>query len=326
VLAVASRLAQEEHLTPPVPITLRFKDAPGTGEDDWQERLIARLRPPEWIRLEIDEQLDYVGPVAQSLLGRYGVVHPSALAMVAVQLEHARGGSLLTGVGGDAICGGWLRPRWAELAAGRAWPRPSDVVLLGYAAAPLAARRAVLARQVSRPRWLTSPGYEAYRAARASELASRPVRWDGYLGWHAALRRVRAYAWTVAQLAADLDSLALHPFEDVGFVGALAALGGRRGLGDRAALMRLLFGDDLPADVVRRTTKANFTLAYFRGATRAFARRWDGRGLDEELVDPERLRDALLSPVVDPRAALALQAAWVDSVARGREQLLADRV
>jgi asparagine synthase (glutamine-hydrolysing) len=90
--------------------------------------------------------------------------------------------------------------------------------------------------------------------------------------------------------------------------------------------MRLLFGDDLPADVVRRTTKANFTLAYFRGATRAFARRWDGRGLDEELVDPERLRDALLSPVVDPRAALALQAAWVDSVARGREQLLADRV
>ena len=129
---------------------------------------------------------------------------------------------------------------------------------------------------------------------------------------------------TVARLGAEVDAQVAHPFHDRRFVGALARAGGARGLGDRASVMRALFSGDLPDDVLARPDKANFALAYFRGHTRAFARRWDGRGFDPEIVDAEALRETWLSWIVDPRSALALQTAWLDSAERGLEELPAD--
>jgi asparagine synthetase B (glutamine-hydrolysing) len=327
VLAVAMRLAREEQLPLPVAVTLRFLDAPGAGEAAWQERVAAHVGLEDWLRIEVGEEADYVGPIAQRLVLRHGVVHPLASVMFQLQLEPARGGSLLTGYGGDSIAGGWLPSHWSEFRAGRARPGPSDLPVLGYALAPLAARKVIMRwRLRSRPVWLRERAVRMLTPIRVSELATRPVSWDRFLSWEVRLRRSRAIEWLVSQLAADADAVAVHPFHDRSFVGALARAGGRRGLGDRSAVMRALFPSELPDDVLTRSTKANFALAYIRSFTRAFARRWDGQSFDPELVDAEALRQTWLDHVVAPRSALALQWAWLDSTERGLEQMPADAV
>ncbi len=322
-LAVATRLAREEDLALPVPVTLRFLDTPGAGETEWQERVIAHLRLDDWIRLEVDEELDYVGPLGRRLLLRHGVLHHSA-PMFWLQVEPARGGSLLTGFGGDTTIGGWLPPHTAEVRAGRARVGFDDLPILASALVPRIVRQGVFRARAKRRAWLRPKAFRAFAAARAKELSFRPVRWDRNLEWQMRLRRYSALEWAASVLAADVDAISSQPFLDRRFLAALARSGGRRGLGDRTALMRQLFSGDLPDDVLARSTKANFALAYFRSHTRSFARRWDGRGLDSELVDPEALREAWLSPLVDSASALALQAAWLDSALRGVEQLPAD--
>jgi asparagine synthase (glutamine-hydrolysing) len=63
--------------------------------------------------------------------------------------------------------------------------------------------------------------------------------------------------------------------------------------------------------VVARRDKAAFNCSRFGPVSREFARTWDGRGVDEGLVDPEALRAAWLSEVPPPATALLLQQAWL---------------
>ncbi|CAB4934188.1 unannotated protein [freshwater metagenome] len=117
-----------------------------------------------------------------------------------------------------------------------------------------------------------------------------------------------------ASIAAAFDGrdvVTLHPLLDRGVLAALARAGGRRGLGDRAAIMGLLAGDDLDPQVVTRSSKAHFLSAYLRERSREFARQWDGTSFHPELVDPEVLRAAWLARIPRGSAALALQAAWL---------------
>jgi asparagine synthase (glutamine-hydrolysing) len=107
------------------------------------------------------------------------------------------------------------------------------------------------------------------------------------------------------------------PLLDPGFVGALARAGGLCGWGSRTATMDALARDLLPAELVGRKTKAYFNRVFFGEESRAFAARWSGRGLDEELVDPEALRREWLSDVPDFRTALLLQSAWLADRERG---------
>jgi hypothetical protein len=46
---------------------------------------------------------------------------------------------------------------------------------------------------------------------------------------------------------------------------------------------------------------------------RAFASSWDGRGLDEALVDPVRLREEWLAPRPNARSITSLHQAWLAS-------------
>ncbi len=85
--------------------------------------------------------------------------------------------------------------------------------------------------------------------------------------------------------------------------------------------MHAVFGGEplLPETLLSRERKAVFHLAYTRRPTRAFAKAFDGAGLDPELVDTERLRAEWLSPVPNFASALALQSAWLASAARERD-------
>ncbi len=77
--------------------------------------------------------------------------------------------------------------------------------------------------------------------------------------------------------------------------------------------MRMLFSHLLPEAVIVRSDKARITPAVFRDPATEFALRWQGEGVDDELVDPTVLRAVWLAPDPDLRSALLLQAAWVAS-------------
>ena len=75
--------------------------------------------------------------------------------------------------------------------------------------------------------------------------------------------------------------------------------------------MTQLFGDLVPAAVRGRATKAVFNSPVWGPGTRAFARSWDGGGVDPTLVDVDRLRDEWQAPDPDFRSLLLLHTAWL---------------
>ncbi len=77
--------------------------------------------------------------------------------------------------------------------------------------------------------------------------------------------------------------------------------------------MEHFFGELLPRTVMERTTKAVFTESFWGADSRAFARDWDGAGLDPSLIYVERLRSETLRPKPDMRSATSIQAAWLAS-------------
>jgi hypothetical protein len=319
VLAVAVNAARREGLPLPVPVTVRFRAAPGASEPEWQELVVRHLRLDDWLVLEVDDELDLVGQAARRVLRRHGVVYPAHSALYAFMLEHAQGGSLLTGVGGDRMLGGW--PYWplTEILRGRRFPRTRDLALAGSALAPLPARRLVRRRRAPQVLWLRPETQRRYAHAWASGVAHE-ARWSSHLASRLRARSSAAYLWTISRLAEDAGALAADPFSDPRFLLALARAGGGTGLGGRTAVTRLLFGGLLPEAVISRPDKARFPYAYFRTPTREFARGWSGEGLDPELVDPDALRDAWLSLLPNGSSALPLQAAWLASAGGEIEQ------
>ena len=99
VLAVAVQLARREGLELPVPATIRMRGSANADESAYQERLVIRLGLTEWVRLQVEEECDLVGPVATAVLRRHGFLWPSDAHLWTPLLDWAFGGSLLTGVG-----------------------------------------------------------------------------------------------------------------------------------------------------------------------------------------------------------------------------------
>ena len=62
VLAVAAYAAARHGLPAPIPATNRFPGAAEADESAWQERVIAHLGLSDWLRLDLGDELDVVGP------------------------------------------------------------------------------------------------------------------------------------------------------------------------------------------------------------------------------------------------------------------------
>jgi asparagine synthase (glutamine-hydrolysing) len=159
--------------------------------------------------------------------------------------------------------------------------------------------------------WLRPEAQRRFEASVIEWLARAPTRWDRHVARYARQRGQRAAARAVDIVAADHDAQAVHPLLDRRFLATLTRDGGRAGFGDRTAAMLVLFSDLLPEDVLRRRTKAEFSAVFWGPRSRAFAADWDGRGLDEELVDAEALRREWLRETPLFGAALPLQDAWL---------------
>jgi hypothetical protein len=314
LLAVAVRVAREEALEPPIAITNRFRDAPATAEDDWQELVIKHLAVVDWERIDYGSELDLVGPVATRVLARHGQIFPPNIHSFVPLLERAKGGTLVNGLEGDLFFGAW---RWATLAAVRARRRrsqPRDLLRVMHAYAPGPVRRAVSVRRSPGPplAWLTDSTRGAVSDLRARHQLTQPLRFDSYVRWAASRRAMVLMRRQLDRLAEDADAVSLHAFYDPDFLAGLAAAGGRDGFGDRTATMRWLFADQLPEAAIARPGKARFDAAYYNDHSRALAMGWDGTGFDPALVRADELRIEWHKPVADFRTAMLLQALWLN--------------
>lgn len=312
VLAVAARVARREGLPPPVPVTLRFPGAPEADESEWQASVVDHLGLDDWVRVDVDDELDLVGPVAAGLLRRHGLMWPPNAHFHVPILDHAKGGSVLTGIDGDGLLASW---RWARVAAvlgRRARPRPRDVLRVGLALAPRPLREASdRRRMVADMAWLTPHAAGLLARAWALTGATEPWRWDERVRWWARLRSLRFVVRTFTLMADDAGVRAVHPLTDPAFLAALARAGGRWGLGDRTAVMRRLFTSLLPDEVLVRPTKASLDRPFWNRHSRAFVASWDGRGVDPALVDPAALRATWSAPAPHAGSSTLLQAAWL---------------
>jgi len=314
VLAAATALARREGLPDPVPATNRFPGAAGAGEGRWQERVVDHLRLRDWLRVEHTDELDAVGPYARQGLRRHGLLWPFNAHFHAPLLERARGGTLLTGIGGDELFAAATASRLSGVMAGRARPVARDVLRLGLAAAPGAARRAVAVRRggLGLP-WLTPEGRRRAERLAAADDAAEPVWPVARLRWCRRLRYLRVGGESLALLAADAGAAIAHPLLDERLWAALARAAAPWGLRGRAHGMRLLLGDLLPPDVLARRDKACFDSAFWTGTSRAFAAAWDPADPTGGLIDAAALSEHWRGEAPLAQSFLLLQAAWLAS-------------
>jgi asparagine synthase (glutamine-hydrolysing) len=311
MLAVATDAARRHALPDPIPAIMRFPDAPDTDETPWQELVMRHLgiREPEVI--ELRGELDALGAIATEVIGVAGVMWPANAYMHVPILERGRGGSLVTGAGGDELLG-TAAARHVLIARRRARPRPRDALSVPLAALPRPVRAAVWRRRNAPPQpWLTPAGAARASRALAREEVSWPHRWDRSVArWH----RSRAYVAldrALATMAPPRDVLVVNPFLAPAVVAELAAAGGATGFPSRTDAMRALFGDLLPEELIARPNKAAFNDAVWGPAVREFAAGWAGEGVDERYVDAGELCRHWQSKRPDFRTALLLHAAWL---------------
>ena len=308
VLAVATAVARREGLQPPIPATLRFPSAAASAETEWQESVIAHLGLGDWIRLEMTDELDCVGPVASASLARHGLLWPSNAHFHAPLFERARGGSFLTGIGGDELLGSsrWFHAR--RVLAGKVVPKPRDAFAVPFALAPPRLRRLVTRRRIRAPfPWLHDHVVEQLERDLANDEAAEPFGWRRGILYSASHRYLHVGTRSLAILAAGEDVELVNPFLEPDFVSALATLPRSDRFDSRRGAMDAIFGDVLPTDVRSRRTKASFDGAFWHEHSRELVARWAGEGVDPTLVDVERLRAQWESGAPDPRTYTLLQ-------------------
>jgi asparagine synthase (glutamine-hydrolysing) len=315
VLAVATRVARREALPEPVPVTHVFPGNVDIDETASQELVVGHLELAEWVRIPVSDERDVLGPRAVEGLRAHGLLYPPTAHSAADVYAMATGGTVLTGEGGDEVLGPARGTALANLRYRRGATNAAAIAAVARSVAPRALRHRLESRELARvaPPWLRQDIRAGFVRRVADDVVDEP------LSYAAAVRRLpytRSAAIGLAGLAlvaggkgARID----HPLLGGPFLDALARRRGRLGYPTRTAAMTELFADVLPAPILSRRTKATFNSAAINEPSRRFARAWDGSGLDDSLVDAERLRSEWLSDTPNPACLLALQAAWLAS-------------
>lgn len=322
ILALAVHVARREGLPLPVPVSQRFPGCEGSDEDKWQELLIRHLGIAEWSRLVFDDELDSIGPFAQTVMERHGLLWPFNAHFHLPVVAQAPGGSMLTGFGGDELLmAGWTWDRVNQVLAGRRrWTR-RDVVRFAAAYGPAPLRRAVLRRRLGldgcrRLAWLRPAAASAMTAEFLREMATEPVNWIRGVDvawWRTRCRSVAEESLSLVGGICDVE--VVHPLTDPVVLATVAAEGGRTGFPSRTAAMEHLVGDLIPPQLTTRPSKAHLTNAFWNRHSRAFAADWNGTGVDLGIVDDHVLRRIWTGHEQPPdaRSFSLLQAGWLAS-------------
>lgn len=316
VLAVAVEVARRDGYPLPIPFTRCFVGAPDAEEAKWQHLVIKHLQLPHWERMVIADDLDLVGAYARRVLMECGVVAPAPLYAALPGFHHARGGSRMTGEGGDEIFG----PRRVT-AVLQAWEHRDILVhprqarrVLGSVVPAAVIRRHVWSRRLSTQMklpWLRPHIRQRVVDRVARYLASEPLDWRRSLYWHLAAAPTQMLQHNTAVLASAYNVKTVDPFLHPSFVMSWAKANGFFGLSDRTEALRMLVPDLLPAAVLARQSKATFNAAYLTDTSRQFVSEWTGHGIDLDWVDPERLVDEWRGPRPSAQSFALLQTAWL---------------
>jgi hypothetical protein len=309
VLAAATVAARKHALPLPIPATNRFPADALVDESAWQEIVVKHLGLDDWIRIEVTDELDLLGPVAAPGLLAHGVVWPPNAHFLRLLAAKGPGGTVLTGVGGDEL----FTPsayRGARVLAREVRPRRGDLRAVGLALAPARLRRMRTQPPAAPPQWLRPEGQRRWVQAFSADLSREPLWWGRSLigNWWRSRSRIGSAA---SAQAITTESAVEHPFMDPGFTSALAGARWRTGFSSRAAAMEFLCGDTVPQEVRQRADKAAFFAPFVNRYSRAFIEAWDGTGLEPELIDLEALRLSWQEERADARSYAALQAAWL---------------
>jgi asparagine synthase (glutamine-hydrolysing) len=313
ILALADHVARKHGLPRPVPVTNRFPEADDTDESEWQERVVAHLGLDDWVRLEWTDELDLVGPYAAGVLLRHGALMPHNTHFIAPMTERAAGGTLLTGVGGDELFAGRDRPVAHRVVFARKRVRVRQLPQLVHELSPRPwrARRSAQELPFREFGWLW-PDVGRYVAREyARSLQSLPLAWDRMIEHYWGSRTVQAVQASLRAVGSDHDGDVASPFSHPRVLAAFAHHTGSVGPQGRTRALRALVGDLLPEWLTGRSTKAQFDEPFYSTHSRAFLERWDGRGVDERLVDVEGFRREWASGHASANASTLLQRAWV---------------
>jgi asparagine synthase (glutamine-hydrolysing) len=291
LLAAATAAARSQGHADPIPATLRYAGSSARSDALHQEEIVSYLQLGDWVRVEITDELEMLGPYARRAIADAGLLFPATAYAMLPLLDRARGGWL---VAGGALADFFTYWRWARLSevlAGRRRPRRRDLRDLASAARPRRSREArLLARVGDAPPWLSPEAAQQMNRLLASAAAAAPLRFA------AAVRRQRTHRCHTGMrrsfeaLASVAGARFAMPFRDDRFIAALAAAGGRRGFGDRSSSLLRVAGHLLPPELLRRSDGVNSRQAFFGDASRRFAEEWTGDGVANELVNPEVLR------------------------------------
>ena len=314
ILAVATMVARKHGLPDPIPLTFRYQDHPRTWETEWQELVVRHLGLGDWKIIDFQAEFDVLGPMARSILSRHGLFWPPNSHTTVPMLEAASGGSLLTGNGGDEVFRSVVKVKtMTPLQVLRTMP-PHRALMVGVVNS-LPLRWKILAQYHHGLRfpWLRPRARREVHRRFVENSVQRQRGDHHYLERLADSRYLELQQGIVSALTREVDVDLVEPFFEPLFLRALLAETPEAGFANRNAAMEHFFGELLPRTVMERTTKAVFTESFWGVDSRAFARDWDGSGLDPALIHVERLRDEWLRRKPDMRSATAIQAAWLAS-------------
>jgi asparagine synthetase B (glutamine-hydrolysing) len=312
MLAVATLVARRHGLPDPIPLSARLEEYPRTWETDWQEMTVRHLGLKEWHHIPIVDELDALGEVATGGLRRHGLFWPSQGHSMLVFASHAGSGSLLTGGGGDEVFSRWGQRRFALRSLMAMRPRRRAAKWMAFSALPLRVQTGMIQMRfpVSTP-WLRPEVERELVRLRRLQAFERSSSWGDALERLIRSRYLELIRATLDTFAGDHGVRLHEPFYDARFVRAMGRTSPRNGYQSRTQAMERHFADVLPAEVLRRGTKAVFTDVAWGPGARAFADSWDGRGLDETLVDPERVREEWAKSRPNARSLSCLHQAWL---------------
>jgi hypothetical protein len=314
LLALAVRVARTQGLPWPVAATNVFPTDADSSESDWQELVVRHIGVVDWERLRFTDELDVIGPVAQSALGEWGPCFPFNAHFGLPTFALARGGCYVTGIGGDEVLQLSDRNHLGALLTARERPRRRHFRAAALALLPAATRSRYYRRSMPDLPWLKTGAREEFKHRMADDQARQPL-WNApdLLQDFWRDRGRLALTSTLDTYATSCSAALVHPFEHPDFLRAVARSRPRVGWLTREDAMRELFGDLLPTPLLARRTKARFSQPFFSTYSRTFVETWSGLGVDPAFVDIDRLVDAWRQPAVDARSYSLLQAAWCAS-------------
>ena len=314
ILAASTEAARRHGLDDPIPFTLRFSAHPRTWENEWQERTVRHLGLRSWETLQIESELDALGPLAREVLVTHGLYWPGNAQTMKVLTRAAGAGSLITGNGGDEAFTGMIgdaAQKASLLQIVRMNPMRSVARYLPLEFLPRPWKKRILARRLLNMSWLRPDALQAVRRRYLMKALEKRGTTSRILDTLHENRSFELARSVYDAIASDTDTLLCEPFWDYRFHRAAMASMPPEGFSSRNAAIAGFFGDLLPPEASSRSTKAVFTEVFWGPDSRAFAEQWDGDGLDHDLVDPDRLRREWSKPRPDFRSITPLQAAWL---------------